>query len=321
MAAVTAGYEPTRFSEAIRDPRWQEAMKAEIEALERNGTWKIEDLPPGKKAIGCKWVYKIKYKSDGTVERFKARLVVLGNNQVEGIDYNETFAPVAKMVSVRTFLAIATIRNWELHQMDVHNAFLHGDLDEEVYMRLPQGFSSSPGKVCRLRKSLYGLCQAPRNWFAKLASALKSFGFIQSYADYSLFSYHRNGVILHVLVYVDDLIIAGNTSSSIADFKKYLSSCFHMKDLGVLKYFLGIEITRGPDGLFLSQRKYALDIISEAGLLGAKPANFPIEQNHQLAHQRGRDFAHPERYRRLVGRLIYLTITRPELCYAVHVLA
>ena len=182
-------------------------------------------------------------------------------------------------------------------------------------------FSYSPAKVCRLRKSLYGLRQAPRNLFAKLASSLKSFGFIQSYADYSLFSYHRNGVILHVLVYVDDLIIDGNTSSSIADFKKYLSSCFHMKDLVVLKYFLGIELARGPDGLFLSQRKYVLDIISEAGLLGAKPANFPIEQNHQLALQRGRDFAHPERYRRLVGRLIYLTITHPELCYVVHVLA
>lgn len=128
--------------------------------------------------------------------------------------------------------------------MDVHKAFLHGDLNEEVYMRLPPGFSSSPGKVCRLRKSLYGLRQAPRNWFAKLSSALKSFGFTQSYANYSLFSYHRSGVILHVLVYVDDLIIARNNSSSIVDFKNYLGSCFHMKDLGILKYFLGIEIAR-----------------------------------------------------------------------------
>ncbi|KAL0320042.1 UNVERIFIED_CONTAM: Retrovirus-related Pol polyprotein from transposon RE1 [Sesamum radiatum] len=145
-------------------------MKAEIDALERNGTWIIADLLLSKNAIRCKWVYKIKYNSDGTIERFKTSLVVLENNQIEGIDYHETFAPVAKMVSIRTFLTVAAIRNWELHHMDVHNAFLHGnlvlhgDLDEEVYIRLPPVFSSSPEKVCKLHKSLYGLRQAPRNW-------------------------------------------------------------------------------------------------------------------------------------------------------------
>lgn len=158
LAALTVGHEPTRFSEAIRSSSWHDAMRKEIEALENNGTWTLEDLPPRKKTIGCKWVYKIKYHFDGTIERHKARLVILGNNQVAGIDFKETFAPVAKMVSVRVFLAVAVVRGWELHQMDVHNAFLHGDLDEEVYMSLPPGFSgASPGKVCRLRKSLYGL--------------------------------------------------------------------------------------------------------------------------------------------------------------------
>ncbi|KAL0411654.1 UNVERIFIED_CONTAM: Retrovirus-related Pol polyprotein from transposon RE1 [Sesamum latifolium] len=193
------------------DPRWCDAIAKKIVALESNGTWTIEDLPPGKHAIGCKWVYKIKYNSDGTIERFKVRLVILGNNQVEGIDFNETFAPVAKMVSVHTFLAVVVARGWALHQMDVHNAFLHSDLDEEVYMQLPPGFSiSTPGKICRLWKSLYSLRQAPRNWFAKLAGALKSFGFQQSYADYSLFTYERQDVSLYVLIYVDDLIIAGH---------------------------------------------------------------------------------------------------------------
>lgn len=206
--------------------------------------------------------------------------------------------------------------------MDVHNAFLHGDLDEEVYMRLPPGFSgSSSGKVCRLQKSLYGFRQAPRNWFAKLANALKAFGFTQSYADYSLFSFKRNEVELHVLVYVDDLIVAGNNSDAITNFKAYMSACFHMKDLGALKYFLGIEITRGPEGLFLSHRKYALDILSETGLLGAKPCDFPIEQNHQHSLATGPNFGQPDRYRRLVGRFIYLTFTRPELSYVVHTLA
>ncbi|CAM8954310.1 unnamed protein product [Rhodiola kirilowii] len=322
LAAVTAGAEPSSFKAAVQHRVWREAMNAELEALRRNSTWTLSLLPPGKTSIGCKWVYRIKYKSNGAVERHKARLVILGNRQVEGVDYTETFAPVAKMTSVRVFLSVAIVRGWELHQMDVHNAFLHGDLDEEVYMRPPPGLADvPPGHVCRLQKSLYGLKQAPRNWFAKLSSALCAFGFCQSKADYSLFSYKKQEVILHVLVYVDDLIVAGNNSTSIARFKSYLNSCFHMKDLGVLKYFLGIEISRLPSGLFLSQRKYTLDILSEVGLLAAKPCGFPMEQHHQLVVSTSPPLSDPERYRRLVGRLIYLTITRPELSYSVHTLA
>lgn len=206
--------------------------------------------------------------------------------------------------------------------MDVHNAFLHGDLDEEVYIRPPPGFhSSTPGLVCRLQKSLHGLRQAPRCWFAKLASALKRYGFTQSYSDYSLFTMHNDGVHLSILVYVDDLIISGNDSSTISTFKDYLSSCFHMKDLGLLKYFLGIEVARSNEGIFLCQRKYTLDIIAEMGLLGAGPADFPIEQNHTLASGTGALLHDPETYRRLVGRLIYLSFTRPDLAYTVHILA
>ncbi|KAJ1703741.1 hypothetical protein LUZ63_003520 [Rhynchospora breviuscula] len=322
LAAVTAKKEPEHFGEAMKDSNWRKAMQTEIEALERNKTWSIEDLPSEKKAIGCKWVYRIKYNSDGSVERYKARLVVLGNRQVEGIDFKETFAPVAKMVSVRTFLAVAVARGWELHQMDVHNAFLHGDLHEKVYMRLPPGFASKyPGKVCRLRKSLYGLRQAPRMWFSKLTEALQAYGFTQSYADYSLFTLEKHDRFLAILVYVDDLVIAGNNSEAIVQFKQYLSRTFHMKDLGALKYFLGIEIARNPTGLYLCQRKYTLDIVAECGLLGGKPAAFPIEQNHNLSIASGKPMEDPERYRRLIGRLIYLTITRPDLCYSVHILA
>ncbi|KAJ3704067.1 hypothetical protein LUZ61_007772 [Rhynchospora tenuis] len=260
--------------------------------------------------------------SDGTIERYKARLVVLGNRQVEGIDFNETFAPVVKMTTVRVVLAVAVARGWEMHQMDVHNAFLHGNLHEEVYMRMPPGFGAShPAKVCRLKKSLYGLRQAPRMWFSKLTAALENYGFAQSRADYSLFVYNKGDVFLTVLVYVDDLVIAGNNHDAINHFKKYLCATFHMKDLGQLKYFLGIEIARGPVGLYLSQRKYTLDIIAECGLLGAKPAMTPLEQNHNLGKATGDQMKDPEKYRRLVGKLIYLTITRPELCYAVHTLA
>ena len=217
----------------------------------------------------------------------------------------ETFAPVAKMVTVRAFLAIAASKNWELHQMYVHNAFLHGDLNEEVYMKLPPGLeSTSSNKVCRLRKSLYGLKQAPRCWFAKLVSALKDYGFLQSYSDYSLFVYTRGWIQLNVLVYVDDLIISGNDSSALQAFKSYLSNCFYMKDLGPLKYFLGIEVARSSTGLFVCQRKYTLDIISETGLLGAKPVGFPMEQNHKLGLASGIMLSDPEPFRRLVGRLI-----------------
>ncbi|KAJ3685421.1 hypothetical protein LUZ61_014585 [Rhynchospora tenuis] len=322
LAVVTKEKEPGHYGEAVKSKCWRDAMQNEIDALERNETWTLEDLPANKTAIGCKWVYRIKYHADGKVERYKAHLVALGNRQVEGIDYTETFAPVAKMVSVRTFLAVAAIKGWRLHQMDVHNAFLHGDLHEEVYMRLPPGFTySHAGKVCRLRKSIYGLRQAPRMWFSKLTSALESYGFVQSKADYSLFTLHRGNAFLAILVYVDDLVIAGNSDNAICEFKQYMSNMFHMKDLGHLKYFLGIEIARGPLGLFLCQHKYVLDILAESGLLGAKPAPTPMEQNHRLAESVGGKFKDPEKYRRLIGRLIYLTITRPELCYSVHILA
>ncbi|XP_074313434.1 uncharacterized protein LOC141648605 [Silene latifolia] len=321
-SAVTAGFEPPSFKEVILDSGWCDAMKTEIDALERNDTWELSDLPEGKKALGCRWIYKIKYKADGTVERLKARLVVFGNHQVEGLDYGETFAPVVKMVTIRIFLAIAAINKWELHQMDVHNAFLHDDLDEEVYMKIPPGFSrGKEGKVCRLKKSLYGLRQAPQCWFAKITSSLKSYGFQQFYLDYSLFSYSQDNVWLFILIYVDDLVIAGNDSSAVAQFKTYLANCFHMKDLGPLKYFLGLEVARSAERIYISQRKYALDIIAETGLLGCKPATTPIEQHHGLGSATGPLLEDIESYRRLVGRLVYLAVTRPDLSYVVHILS
>ncbi|XP_074297693.1 uncharacterized protein LOC141628447 [Silene latifolia] len=317
LAALTAGVEPPSFRIAITDSKWCKAMQDEITTLENNDTRELTELPPNKKALGCRWVYKIKYKSDGQIERYKARLVIFGNHQVEGIDFGDTFAPVVKMVTIRTFLAVAAVKKWELHQMDVRNAFLHGDLSNEFYMRLPPGYSKGKeGKVCRLRKSLYGLRQAPRCWFAKLGSSLRTYGFIQSYSHYSLFSYAKGEVRIHVLVYVDDLLIVGNDKTAIASFKSYLGSCFHMKDLSSLKYFLGIEVARTSEGIFLNQRKYALDIISESGLLGAKPAATPIEQHHQLGLAKGDFVSDVEAYRRLVGRLVYLAVTRPDLAYA-----
>ncbi|KFK25001.1 hypothetical protein AALP_AA8G053500, partial [Arabis alpina] len=247
--------------------------------------------------------------------------------QIEGKDYGETFAPVAKMGTVRLVLEVAAGCGWDVHQMDVHqmdvhNAFLHGDLHEEVYMKLPPGFNSTDqSKVCRLKKSLYGLKQASRCWFEKLATALTDYGFQQSKSDYSLFTYAKEGSHLHVLVYVDDLIITGSSTQEMTTFKGYLSSCFHMKDLGPLKYFLGIEVARNSMGIYLSQRKYAMDILTETDLLAAKPTTFPLEQNQKLALSSSPMLTDPHQYRRLIGRLIYLTVTRPDLSYCVHVLA
>lgn len=321
VAAITLAYEPRNFKEAMEDEHWRASSRDEIDALEASGTWDIVTLPKGKRALACKWVFRLKFRADGTLERRKSRLVVCGNRQ-EGDDYNETFAPVAKMTTVRSFLQQAASLDWEVHQMDVHNAFLHGELKEEVYMRLPPGYRvTEKNQVCRLRKSLYGLKQAPRCWFEKLTSALLEYGFVQCLSDYSLFTMERNGNRLNVLIYVDDLIITGSTLSLIKSFKTYLSQCFHMKDLGISKYFLGIEVARSSLGIYLCQWKYVLDIVKETGLLGAKPATFPLDQNHRLALDESEMLTNVAAYRRLVGKLIYLSNTRPDLSYAIHILS
>ncbi|GKV03503.1 hypothetical protein SLEP1_g15792 [Rubroshorea leprosula] len=310
--------EPKTFTHAVKSEHWQEAMRKDITALEQNGTWTLERLPLGKQAIDSKWVYKIKYNQDGTVERYKARLVAKGFTQIEGLDYHETFAPVAKLVTVRVLLAVASIKHWELHQLDLNNAFLQGDLHEEVYMKIPQGFlTKNEHRVCKLHKSLYGLKQASRNWFEKLTNSLQAAGFKQSYVDYSLFTSTKGKSFVAVLIYVDDIIITGNDSTRIKALKQYLHTKFSIKDLGPLKYFLGIEVARTSEGIVLSQRKYALDILTETGMIGAKPSLFPMEQHHSLAIASSPPASDPSQYKRLVGKLLYLTITRPDLSYSI----
>ncbi|PWA87032.1 ribonuclease H-like domain-containing protein [Artemisia annua] len=273
-------HEPTSYEEAKKNPRWVEAMNLEVEALNRNGTWEVVELPAGRFAIGYKWVFKVKYKANGEVERFKARLVAKGFNQKEWIDYDETFSPVVKIVTVRCVLSIAVSNKWSIFQLDVNNAFLYGELEEDVYMKLPEGFGDKDDKrVCKLVKSLYGLKQAPRKWNEKLTSVLKENGFVQSPNDFSLFIKNENDVMLVLLVYVDDIIITGNNVEEIDKFKKFLSSKFLIKDLGKLKYFLGIEVLDTDNGICLTQRKYCTELLSEFGMLGCKPCGAPIETN------------------------------------------
>ena len=199
-------------------------MAAEIQALELNNTWSLVPLPPHKRAVGCKWVFKIKYKSDGSVERYKARLVAKGYTQQEGLDYTETFSPAAKMVTVKLFLSLAAVQGWTLHQLDVNNAFLHGDLHEEVYLCLPPSLPNKGELVCKLNKSLYGLKQASRQWYSKFSTTLLQHGFLQSKADYSLFTKHLGDSFMALLVYVDDILIASNDPQSVADLKVLLNN-------------------------------------------------------------------------------------------------
>ncbi|KAK9062516.1 hypothetical protein SSX86_019703 [Deinandra increscens subsp. villosa] len=322
MAAINSNDEPKYFSQAVQDDRWREAMKREIQALEHNGTWTLEPLPEGKRTIDSKWVYKIKYKPNGEVERYKARLVAKGFTQMEGVDFHDTFAPVAKLVTVRTLLAVAVKRNWIIHQLDVNNAFLHGDLEEEVYMKIPQGFSrKEETRVCKLKKSLYGLKQASRNWYHKFTAALLELDFKQSNADHSLFIHKRGNTFVAALIYVDDVIVVGNNLEKIQSTKSHLDEKFGIKDLGILKYFLGIEVARTSEGMVLSQRKYTLDILEDSGLQGCRPSMFPMEQNLKLDKGDEQNPVDASQYRRLVGRLLYLQATRPDIAYSVNVLS
>uniref|UniRef100_A0A2N9ETF6 Reverse transcriptase Ty1/copia-type domain-containing protein n=1 Tax=Fagus sylvatica TaxID=28930 RepID=A0A2N9ETF6_FAGSY len=317
--------EPTSFHEASQNPHWCEAMQAELAALEANNTWSIQSLPSGKVPIGCKWVFKVKLRSDGSLERYKARLVAKGYNQKEGFDYFETFSPVAKFVTVRSLLAIAAVKGWSLYQLDVNNAFLHGELAEEVYMTLPPGLHSkgetSSNSVCRLTKSLYGLKQASRQWFSKFSTTLLSHGFTQSKADYSLFTRHDGSSFIALLVYVDDILIASSDIAAVTKLKQFLDAQFKLKDLGPVRYFLGLEIARSTQGISVSQRKYTLEILEDAGLLGCKPTKCPMDQNLKLSKLEGSLLPDPTVYRRLVGRLMYLTLTRPDIVFAVHKLS
>ncbi|RVW54234.1 Retrovirus-related Pol polyprotein from transposon TNT 1-94 [Vitis vinifera] len=288
---------PNTIQEALKISEWKKAVQDEIDALEKNGTWTITDLPVGKRPVGCKWIFTIKYKADGSVERFKARLVARG-----------------------ILLSLAINQDWCLQQLDIKNAFLNGDLEEEVYMEIPPGFEESMAKnqVCKLQKSLYGLKQSPRAWFDRFTKAVLKLGYKQGQADHTLFVKKSHaGKLAILIVYVDDIILSGNDMGELQNLKKYLSEEFEVKDLGNLKYFLGMEVARSRKGIVVSQRKYILDLLKETGMLGCKPIDTPMDSQKKLGIEKESTPVDRGRYQRLVGRLIYLSHTRPDIGFAV----
>uniref|UniRef100_A0A2N9EUP8 Integrase catalytic domain-containing protein n=1 Tax=Fagus sylvatica TaxID=28930 RepID=A0A2N9EUP8_FAGSY len=287
---------PKSYRETLSHPGWRKAMEEEMHALDLNHTWDLVHKPA-------------------------AHLVAKGFTQTYGLDYTETFSPVAKLNSIRIIISLAANLDWPLHQLDVKNAFLHGDLNETVYMAQPPGFESKGEYVCHLKKSIYGLKQSPHAWFDKFSKTVVSHGMIRSQADHSVFFKKTKIGIVILVVYVDDIVITGSDKEGIQILINHLSSSFLTKYLGKLRYFLGIEVARSKAGISLSQRKYTLDILQDTGYLGSKPVATPMESNLKLMPDEGDFIDDPDTYRRLVGKLIYLTITRPDISYAVSVVS
>ena len=312
--------EPSTLKQALTDPNWTQAMDLEIAALHRNQTWDLVQQPSDANVIGCKWVYKLKHKSDGSIERYKARLVAKRYNQTHGLDYFETFSPVVKAATIRIILTIALSFKWELRQLDVHNAFLNGDLQKQVYMLQPPGYMDTtfPDKVCRLNKAIYGLKQAPRAWFQRLSSALLQWSFSSSKTDSSMFIHFGKSSTLIVLIYVDDIILTGSSSTQISSLNAKLNSVFALRDLGKLSYFLGIEVAYHDGSMTLSQSKYVSDLLHRTAMFDTKPAHTPGAVGKNLSKFDGDPLPDVTQYRSVVGALQYLTMTRPDIAFAVN---
>lgn len=279
-------------------------MLEEFLALLRNKTWILTRLPPGKNLIGNTWVFKLKKHADGSVARHKARLVAQGFSQEPGFDFTETFSPVVKPTTIRLILSIAVSSSWRITHLDVNNAFLHGDLEEEIYMRQPIGFEQGdPTLVCKLNKAIYGLKQASRSWFITIQSALLALGFNQSRADTSLFYRVSGKEVTYLLIYVNDMLITGSCSSTIKKVISQLSEQFSLKDLGEVKHFLGVEVNRTAQVLHLSQGGYIKELLNKVQMLDCKPYPTPMLTNLKLSKSEGDPFIDGKLYRSTVGAL------------------
>ncbi|GJY22389.1 retrovirus-related pol polyprotein from transposon TNT 1-94 [Tanacetum coccineum] len=333
---LTEEGEPSTLQEALNNPDasfWKEAMQEEIEALHKNKTWELVPLPGGRKPIGNKWVYKIKKNGDDQVERYRARLVVKGYAQKEGIDFNEIFSPVVRMTTIRVVLAMCATYDLHLEQLDVKTAFLHGNLEEEIYMLQPEGFKQK-GKenlVCRLNKSLYGLKQAPRCWYKRFDSFIRSLEYNRLHADpCAYFKRFGNDDFIILLLYVDDMLVAGPNKDRINKLKAQLAREFEMKDLGPANKILGMQIHRDRVSrkIWLSQKSYVKKILQRFNMQDCKPISTPFPTNVKLSSKMSPS-SEKERmkmsrvpYASAVGSLMFAMIcTRPDIAHAVGVVS
>ena len=321
--------EPKSLEEALTTghaKQWKAAADSEYESLMKNETWTLVELPSGRKPIGCKWVFKVKYGNDGNVERFKARVVAKGYAQKYGIDYEETFSPVVRFSSIRTLLAYAVQNEMLIHQMDVVTAFLNGKLEEEIYMEQPDGYVH-PGKehlVCKLQKSLYGLKQSPRCWNTAFREFMEQIHFKQSTADPCI-DVRTVDVMAIIAVYVDDLIVMTKTLEEMQQIKKSLASHFQMKDMGKLHYCLGIHVEQDEQKqcLWIHQKQYILNMLEKYSLSEAKIVSTPADINVKLKKDDGvSKEVNSVTYQSMVGSLLYAAIaTCPDVAQAVGVVS
>ncbi|KAK0573601.1 hypothetical protein LWI29_010645 [Acer saccharum] len=326
--------EPECYDEACQGEdanKWELAMNDEMKSLVSNQTWELAKLPEGKKALQNKWVFRIKEEHDGS-KRYKARLVVKGFQQKEGIDYTDIFSPVVKLTTIRLVLSIVAAKGLYLEQLDVKTAFLHGDLEEEIYMQQPEGFAEKGNEemVCRLTKSLYGLKQAPRQWYKKFDGFMQKNGYFRCNADHCCYFKKVKSSFIILLLYVDDMLVAGANLEEINNLKKQLSSEFEMKDLGAAKQILGMRISRDEQGgtLQLSQAEYIRKVLQRFNMSDAKPVKTPLASHFRLSKEQcpetdeEKDFMARVPYASAIGSLMYAMVcTRPDISHAVGVMS
>ncbi|GJU18843.1 ribonuclease H-like domain-containing protein [Tanacetum coccineum] len=313
--------EPKKISEDLQNDSWVQAVQEELLQFKLQQVWVLVDLPHGMKVIGTKWVYRNKRDERGVVVRNKARLVAQGYTQEEGIDYDEVFAPVARIEAIRLFLAFASFMGFIVYQMDVKSAFLYGTIDEEVYVSQPPGFvdPDHPKKVYKVVKALYGLHQAPRAWYATLSTFLEKHGYKRGTIDKTLFIKRDKKDIMLVQVYVDDIIFGSTKKSWCDEFEALMKSRFQMSSMGELTFFLGLQVKQNKAGIFISQDKYVAEILKKFDLVNVKTAITPMETKVALTKDEEAVDVDVHLYRSMIGSLMYLTASRPDIMYAVCV--
>jgi hypothetical protein len=323
LAVFVSSKDPKSFEEAEKYDVWRKAMDQEIESIENNDTWELTTLPKGANSIGVKWIFKTKMNEKGEIEKYKARLVAKGYSQKHGIDYNEVFAPVARWDTIRIILALAAKENWKIFQLDVKSAFLHGELVEDIYVDQPPGYQKgNANEVYKLRKALYGLRQAPRAWYSKIENYFMSEKFEKCPHEHTLFvKFADQGKLLIVSLYVDDLICTGNDLTMVHNFKNSMKEHFAMTDLGKMRYFLGVEVTQSELGIIIQQNKYAEEILKRFGMENCNIVKSPIVTGCKLVKDENGKPVDAKEYKQIVGSLMYLLATRPDLTYSVCLVA